>query len=107
MLTKLLIYRKNKIKSDTISGSDLASFVTGDVLNISPRTWDDAHGLSHYGFVLEGINLKKLEVLTQFEKDHPNCTILDMYVMEDKKPKARSILETLATVGLRINELAE
>lgn len=107
MLNKLIIYRQSKVKSDTMSGSELASYVVGDVLNISPAAWADEAGLSHYGWVVEGLKLKHVKLLDDFIAVHSHATVLDLYEYRKGKKVDRSVEDTLKTVGLRINELAE
>ena len=107
MLSKLIIYRQAKIKSDTMASSSLAALISGEVLEISPSAWAMEAGLSHYGFILGGLKLKQLDLLKQFEQEHPDATVLDLYTYgKDNKIVPRSVEDTLKTIGLRINTLA-
>lgn len=99
MIRKLLLIRKKAMKSDLIKSQGLTTFAKSEPLNVSPAAWNDEAGLSHYGFVLEGMKLKDMEKLNEWIDTSEDTLLQDMD--KDMRPE-----EALAKLGLRINAAA-
>lgn len=107
VIRRLLLVRVPKITAEYISDSPAGPFVTGDPLTVSPFAWDDELGLSHYGFLLEGMNLEQLRDIEAWVQRESHPTLLERSKPVDKKNnKEIPVEEVLNTVGLCINELA-
>lgn len=100
MIKKLVIARKKQVTPEALG--DLASFVEGESVPISPVAWGEESGLSHWGWVLSGLKLKDLEALSKWEQTVGFATVLSLG--DEKKPITTD--EALASVGLRVNTLA-
>ena len=107
---RLLLVIKKLVKAELIDEYGFTSFVTGKPIPITPLAWEPESGLSHYGYVLDGLKLKDLDKLEQFQKGYTGVTVHEFYKTLDKLGKSTKTLETveqtLARVGLGINELA-
>lgn len=103
-LHKLLLVRAASSNSTLLDRIGVSHFLEGDPLSISPRTWADEAGVSHYGYKLKDISLKEV---TELEKwiagNAPEAITLHNMDPEADDPLA----QTLDSVGLRINESAE
>lgn len=108
-LKKLLLIRKKDVRANLLDQSGFAQFSKGKPIPVTPKTWNDEQGISHYGYVLEGLMLKDLEALKKWELANNTSTVLsyDKVVEEDRKSREQTLEEVLDSVGLRINELAE
>lgn len=99
MIKKLVLVRIKQSRSDLMD--PWKSQLVGQPLNISPAGWNEEAGLTHYGFVLEGLKLAMVGELEKFAGQN-NLTVLSLGT--EKKPV--ELEEALASVGLRINTLA-
>jgi hypothetical protein len=99
MINKLLIVRTANSRSSLIEEAGLAPFLKGQVINISPKDWEDESGLSHYGYVLNGLKLKDLDALTLWVGQADGVTLLPLNLDSD-------YVAALQAAGLRINESA-
>src|SRR5687767_8583067 len=97
MIRKLVIVRVKRVHPDVLG--DLEQFVVGEPLKVSPVAWGDEAGLSHWGYVLEGMKLADLEALRAWDQAFGYSTVLSL---GDKK-KEVTVEEALASVGLQIN----
>lgn len=101
MINKLLLIRTQDIDSSLTERSGAATFVKGEPIPISPKAWNEEAGLSHYGFVLEGMKLKNLKELETWIKDNGSEGVqLHEYSPDTGVDKA------LASIGLKINKSA-
>lgn len=103
-LNKLLLVRKASARSTLLDRMNVSRFVEGEPLNISPKTWPDEAGISHYGYVLKDISVKELNQLQDWiSNNDPEAVTVQDYNVEADNP----LESALAYVGLRINEAAE
>lgn len=98
MIQKLLLVRKVNSRADLLDEAGVRSFAAGDPLKVTTKAWSDEHGISHYGFVLKGLDLDAFEKLEEFVNTGEGLTLLD---------HEGDVAATLASVGLRINESAK
>lgn len=96
-IRKLLIVRVKYMRSGLLTEAGFAPRVQGQPLPVSPLAWKDEAGLSHWGFVLEGLTLKEFQALQAWDRAVGFATVLPL----DEDPET-----ALAKVGLRINEAA-
>lgn len=99
-LNRLVLVRKANSRSTLIDESGLKGNMSGDPLNISPLSWDEEDGLSHYGYILNGLKLGDIEDLLKWAVNKEGVTV---HPIEE----GVSVDETLGSVGLRINTLAQ
>ena len=115
---KLLLVRRLNVTADLIEKNGLAPFSKGKPIPVSPQAWNEEAGLSHWAYVLEGMKLKDLEMLTQYSQVRVDDSILDIKPWDKDKDgmlycgyKLQGINldveKALADCGLRINTLAE
>jgi hypothetical protein len=104
MLTKLLLVRKGSVKSTLLSRMGADKFSEGDPIPVSPRTWSDENGLSHYGYLLQKMSNQDIKGIEKWIRENdPDAMRLYDYDTEADNP-----LETaLGNVGLRVNESGE
>lgn len=112
MIRKLLLIRIAKARADLLAESGFAHFVKGEPLNVSPAAWDEQSGLSHYGYVLEGLKLKDLDNLRKWLDKNTEATLLEVIqeVGKNRLPddfEGDTVDYALSQVGLKINSLAE
>lgn len=118
MIRKLLLIRIAKSRADFLDElGDVAQYFKGDPISISPIAWAEAAGLSHYGYLFEGIKLKSLAELTNWLDHNNEATLLDVIDLSDKKQKLPSDFKltadfneidyALKKVGLRVNKSAD
>lgn len=93
MIRKLLIIRKAKMRSTLLEEAEIK--YVGSPINVSPSSWREEDGLSHYGYVLE-LKLKEFQRIKAWLPEY--ATLLDL--PEDPET-------ALATVGLRVHPDAE
>ena len=120
-IKKIVLVRKNDMRSDFLSTSPFGQFVVGQPLPLSPfdqKGWPHENGLSHYGFVLSGMKLRDLEQLRTFweNPESPPMQVLDWVdeIRASKKQQGKKLKDeqeqidaTLQHVGLSINPLAD
>lgn len=99
MIQKLLLVRVQAMRSTLLETAGLKPFA-GEPICVSPRAWADEAGLSHYGFVLNGLKLKDWQELQKWDETTPDVTVLE-------HEEGADVEATLATAGLRINKSAE
>lgn len=99
-VTRLVVLKLKFAQGEPLKA--LAEFVKnpGKPLLISPKAWREEEGLSHHGYILDGLKLKQLAMLETDET--PELTPLEL---KDTSPA--TIDAALLSVGLRINSLAE
>lgn len=100
---RLLLIRRKDVKASLINESGFGKFVIMEPIPIQPLAWSENQGLSHYAYLLEGLMLKDLEALSEWEAKHTGATLLTFAKKEDKS--YQTIEEALAAVGLGIAEL--
>lgn len=99
MIQKLLLVRTANSKSDLLDSAKVKSFA-GEPIPVSPLSWNDEAGLSHWGFELKDMKLKDFQALEKWAETADGVTVLSH---ED----GSNVAATLAGVGLRINKSAE
>lgn len=109
-LTKLMLVRKAAAKATLLEQMGASKFIQGGespkVLNVSPISWHEEAGLSHYGFILnQDFSLKDLEALEKWCKENEPTGAITFHNVDLES--ADPIKDALAYVGLRINEVAE
>lgn len=100
MIRKLLLVRKNAMRSDLVKSVGLGPFIKGEPLNVSPMAWNEEAGLSHYAFPLEGMKLKDMEKLDKWINESEGTLV------HDYDNKDESTEDALKRLGLRINAAA-
>lgn len=99
MINKLLLVRQTDIDSSLTERAGVGAFLKGKPLPVSPLTWREEDGLSHYGFVLEGMKLADLKELEDWIKRNGSEGVT-LHEHEG------DVAATLAGVGLRVNDAA-
>lgn len=105
---RLLLIRKKDVRASLINESGFSKFVKQDPIPVCPLYhWEESSGLSHYAYLLEGLNLADLEMLTEWEAKNTGATLLAFgKVKEGKKEREQTIEEVLShNVSLKINSL--
>lgn len=103
-LYRLLLVRKASARSTLLDRMGASKFLEGEPINVSPRTWPDEAGVSHYGYRLKDISLKELQELEKWIADNdPEAITFHSYDSEANEP----LTEALNSVGLRVNEAVE
>lgn len=99
---RLVVLQLRHTKNNPEPLKALTEFVKnpGKPLLVSPCAWREEDGLSHHGYILDGLKLKQLALLDGDET--PPLTVIEI---KDASPA--SIDAGLLSVGLRINSLAE
>jgi len=100
MIRKLVIVRKKHVRPDVLG--ELATFVAGEPLKVSPVAWGDEAGLSHWGYVLDGMKLADWQALQAWDAKVGFATVLSLG--DSKHPV--TVEEALASVGLCVNQSA-
>lgn len=99
MIQKLLLVRTANSKSTLLDSSGVKSFA-GEPIPVSPLSWNDEAGLSHWGFELKGMKLKDFQALEKWAGTAEGVSIIE-------HSEGGDVATTLAGVGLRINKSAE
>ena len=99
MISKLLLVRQSEIDSTLVERAGCSAFVVGDPLKISPISWGDEDGLSHYGFVLQKMKLDDLKELEKWIAKNGSEGV-SLHEFDE------SVDKSIANVGLRINKSA-
>lgn len=104
---RLLLVLKKYVRPDLLSKAGFESFCKTDPIPVSPVAWDMEAGVSHYGYLLEGLKLKDIEVLDKWIAKHGKSSALRFEkVKEDDEEREQTIEEVLAP-ALRINDLVD
>ena len=94
---RFVIVREKDVDEQPLK--ELAPFITAGPLPVSPLAWREEDGVSHRGYVLEGLKLKELKVLQELEYRG-----LTTFELKEKTPAG---IEKSIWPALRINTLAE
>lgn len=97
MINKLLLVRKFNASSDFLSRNNLIPFCSQEPLKISPIAWCEEEGITHYGYILQGMKVEDFNRLLELVKTNDYLCVL---------PYEGNPLKSLHSVGLRINESA-
>lgn len=102
-VTKLLIIRKKYVTPTLLEESGLKQFCKTDPLKIYPLyDWQPENGITHYGYLLEGLKLDDLEKLKKFVDSCPKSSRIIIDIRQGE-----THLEALAReVSLQINPIA-
>lgn len=109
---RLLLVRMKHVRADFLEKNGIAQYVKEKPIPVFPLySWKPQHGLSHYGYILEGLLLKDIQFLAKWEQAHGNETLLVFDEIRDDKddPKTlrlQTVDEVLAAVGLQVNPIA-
>jgi len=95
---KILLVRKANTNADLLDQGGLTGFLKGQPLKVSPVAWNPEFGLSHYGYVLDGMKLDDLHKLAVFVDGCEGASIVNV-TNED-------IAGALESRGLHVNPLA-
>lgn len=104
MINKLFLVRTADIDSSLTDRAGVQAFLKGKPIPISPLTWREEDGLSHWGFILGDIRplkvLKDLEAWVQRNASNPESPGITLHDYDPEK----GVEDTLSGLGLRVNE---
>lgn len=97
---KILLVRKINANADLLDKAGMTGFLKGQPLKVSPIAWEPEHGISHYGYVLDGMKLDDLVKLSDFVGTNEGMSLIG--VRKDQE----TIEDSLRSCGLRENPIA-
>lgn len=104
---RLLLVRKKDTRPNLIEASGLSTFHKTQPLPLMPLYgWPEEAGISHWGYILEGLMLDDLETLTKWNEMNPKYTLLPFDKVKEDDVKREETLEEVLTKGsLKVNPL--
>ena len=105
---RLLLVRKKDTRPNIIEASGLSTFHKTQPLPLMPMySWPEEAGISHWGYILEGLMLEDLETLSKWNEMNPKYTLLpfDKVKDEDGRNREETIDEVLVKASLKVNTL--
>jgi len=104
---RLLLVRKKDTRPNLIEASGLSTFHKTQPLPLMPLYgWPEEAGISHWGYILEGLMLDDLETLAKWNEMNPKYTLLPFDKVKEDDVKREETLEEVLTKGsLKVNPL--
>lgn len=106
-INKLMLVRKAAVNSTLLDRMGASKFLKGEPVAVSPQTWNDEAGESHYAYSLQGMLIKDLAELDNWIQANEPTGAISFHELNDEADKPIDIEAALARVGLRINEAVE
>lgn len=106
-IKRLLLIRKKDVRANLMEQFGFTKFIKQEPIPVMPLyTWNDTDGLSHYGYILEGLQLEDMQNLEEWEAKHTGATLI-AFNMKGKPPKQveETVEEVLFKVSAKINPL--
>lgn len=99
-INKLLLIRKASIRSTLLERMGVSKFAAEKPIAVSPKTWADENGESHYAYVLTGMSVGELKELEKWI----SLNLGEEATLHNFPDEKNNVIDALSAVGLRINE---